>query len=150
MARPRKAQAQAKETKADLIDKLVKEVDPEVLLAGALGAIAAQGGITPPLTRLLMVFDSNIGQDLIASSEATKTWYDVAKWGSPLLWALGVGNSASTSSTESGAQITSRAMIASGALEAMLMMNLVKNPETLKAVLGTGKELVSGLKVLPV
>jgi hypothetical protein len=67
------------------------------------------------------------------------TWYDVAKWGSPLLFVMGIvansgtGGSAVTEA-ESKIQITTRALMASGALEAMMMMSLMKNPATITAI----------------
>ena len=65
---PRKATSKAVEA-ATAIDKVFEQVDVEVLLAGALGAVAARGGIVPPFTRMLMAIGSmSTGTDAIANT----------------------------------------------------------------------------------
>jgi len=122
-----KAQTKA-QTRVEMLDRLLDEVDPEVLLAGSLGAIAAAGGITPPLTRMLMAISDTGGSSLV---EDYKTLL-VAGTGIGPIWAV-----ASHLFSEQGnttAPPTNVAIAASGALEAMLMMTLVKNPATIEAI----------------
>lgn len=124
----------SKETKADILDKLLSDIDAEVLLAGALGAVAASGGITPPLTRILMVFSEGVNVDLGAANAAASTWYDVAKWGSPLAFILGPDVTFGSDKKDNETVIKMRALMASGALEAMMMMSLAKNPGAIEAI----------------
>jgi len=126
MANSKKAQTKA-QTRVEMLDRLLDEVDPEVLLAGSLGAIAAAGGITPPLTRMLMAIGTN-GSGL---ADDYKTLL-IAGTGIGPIWAV-----ASHLFLEQGnttAPPTNVAIAASGALEAMLMMTLVKNPATIEAI----------------
>lgn len=142
----------SKNSKADVvdsIDKLVQQIDPEVILAGMLGAIAAGGGITPPLTRILMSLGGSPGTsanaDLVSAfgAAAASTWYDVAKWGSPLAFTIGLVSPSYSPDYVDGkkvtveerkAQVYQRALMASGALEAMMMMSAMKNPAIIKAI----------------
>lgn len=122
-----------KEDTITVLDKLLSDIDAEVLLAGALGAVAASGGITPPLTRILMVFSEGVNVDLGAANAAASTWYDVAKWGSPLAFILGPDVTFGEKK-DPETVIKMRALMASGALEAMMMMSLAKNPGAIEAI----------------
>lgn len=196
MARPKKAQTKT-ETHADALDKLLKEIDPEVILAGSLGALAAYGGVTPPLTRILATFDDIMG-DLtksgvhlpsvtpVSGDEATKGANDAinsffnilklaspASWvtgvpdpvqavtdvwtiGSPLLWVLnpfgsawgvgGSGGGGGGTEKDRATQIQMRGLMASGALEAMMMMTLMKNPGTIVAIGEAVKGIAGAMK----
>jgi len=138
MARPKKAQTKA-ETRAELIDKVFEQVDPEVLLAGSLGAIAAAGGITPPLTRMLMAISSN-GSGLM---DDYKTLL-IAGTGIGPVWAV-VSHLFSSQDGSDAKPPSNTAMAASGALEAMLMMTLVKNPATIEAIGNAAGKATTGL-----
>jgi len=126
MANYKKAQTKA-QARVEMLDRLLDEVDPEVLLAGTLGAIAAAGGITPPLTRMLMAIGTN-GSGL---AEDYKTLL-IAGTGIGPIWAVASHLFSQDGSTEKPPSNT--AIAASGALEAMLMMTLVKNPATIEAI----------------
>lgn len=130
-----------RQTKAEAIDKIFEEVDPEVILAALLGAVAAHGGITPPLTRILMTFSN--GVNIKADLE------NVAKIASPIAWAAYEVNAPlfgsmfdvikgkspkGATKEEQKAAIAPYAIMASGALEAMVVMTLVKNPATIQAI----------------
>jgi len=128
----RKKPASATQTRADIADKLLAEIDPEVLLAGALGAVATAGGITPPLTRLLMAVGGNVDLGSDIANKAGQAWYDVAQFGSPILFAMGLtfGDNKPDSTQKAAAQ----AVVAAGAMEAMMMMSLMKNPAAMQAI----------------
>ena len=148
MGRPRKAEKKAASA-SDAWDKVFAEVDPEVLLAGTLGAIAAKGGIVPPFTSLLM---SLSGDEGIASNLADKfqlvyaagspaiAWYTVTE-----LIVKTLEDKRDKSDDEKKQEIASYAVMASGAFEAMLMMTFAKNPEFQKAVYSMMSSGVSGL-----
>lgn len=144
MGRPTNAQRNI-ESKAEIIDKLVKEIDPEIILAGALGAIAASGGITPPFTRLLMGTGAIVDGDMTVAKEAAKTWFSVARWASPIAFIFDMGDD-STGNLPADQKATARALAASGALEAMIMLSFAKNPEALRAV----SEAIGGITKLPI
>jgi hypothetical protein len=128
------------QTYSDAFDKIFAQVDPEVILAGALGAIAAGGGITPPLTRILMAFNSGslatVDLGFKEANDAFNTWYGITKYASPIMMLLGIRAESGTPSTqeEAKASYTHTATMASGALEAMVVMSLVKNPATITAI----------------
>jgi hypothetical protein len=117
----------APRTAIEGLDALMQEIDPEVLLAGALGAVAASRGIVPPMTRLLMTFSSNI--DIKSDLERMAG----AVVAGPIGLASGVWGSLTAAMTGKtpegeGVPVDQYALAASGALEAMMMMSLVKNP----------------------
>lgn len=132
----RYGKSQAKDSKAQVIDALLKEIDPEVLLAGVLGGTATLGGITPPMTRFLSVMG---GGDLGKDYEALWAVLSPATWSNVKVFEMLFG------SPGDGTQGDPKtwALAASGALEAMIMMTLVKNPDLLKTVIGTGKDLAA-------
>lgn len=131
---PRKKAANATQSAADIADKLLAQIDAEVLLAGALGAVATAGGITPPLTRLLMAVGGNVDLGSDIANKAAQTWYDVAQWGSPILFALGMTFGESGGSQDKNVKATTQAVIAAGAMEAMMMMAFMKNPNAMSAL----------------
>jgi len=123
---PKRKSMEVKETKADIVDKLVGELEGDVLLAGALGAVAAAGGITPPFTALLSAIPNG-------SKVAFDAWKAVASIGSaPIAIADWLG----WLQGPEGQKIppATYALAASGALEAMMMMTLMKNPATIEAI----------------
>jgi len=123
---PKRKSMEVKETKADIVDKLVGELEGDVLLAGALGAVAAAGGIVPPFTSLLSAIPNG-------STAAFDAWKAVAIAGSPVLTIAEWFGWLQTGDT-SGKPIAQYAIAASGALEAMMMMTLMKNPATIEAI----------------
>jgi len=128
----RKKPVSATQTRADVADKLLAEIDPEVLLAGALGAVATAGGITPPLTRMLMAVGGNVDLGSDIANKAGQAWYDVAQFGSPVLFALGM--SFGDSKPDSAQKASAQAVVAAGAMEGMMMMALMKNPNAIQAI----------------
>jgi hypothetical protein len=150
MTGPRKPKEPSKaEVAVNMMDKLMSQVDPEVLLAGVLGAVATAGGITPPLTRMLQAFSLgnsvDLGSDI--TNAAGNTWYDVAKWGSPLLYALGLtfGSSEVATAEDVKKQTVTRGLVAAGAMEGMMMMAFMKNPgsmQFLSGIVGTAAKVV--------
>jgi len=120
-----KKKVTATQAAQDDMRALIQRIDPVVLLGGSLGAVAAAGGLTPPLTAILASFGKN--------TDAFNLWKSVAELGSPALtvadW-LGLLGSNSTTTTNP----KTYALAASGAFEAMLMLELVKNPATITAI----------------
>lgn len=109
---------------------VIERLDPEVILVGLLGGIAAGGGIVPPFTRMLSAFGG-------MSSDVTDLYNRMG----PSALALGVSPPAAllallTNKNEDGSSGPPEryALMASGALEAMVMMSLVKNPGFLEAM----------------
>ena len=129
---PRKKAVRATESASDVADKLLAQIDPEIVLAGALGAVATAGGITPPLTRLLMAVGGNVDLGSDIANKAGQTWYDVAQWGSPILFALGM--SFGDNSPDKQVKASTQAVVAAGAMEAMMMMAFMKNPNAMQAL----------------
>ena len=146
---PRKKAASPSQTRADMLDKLFSQVSPEVLLAGMLGGLATMGGITPPLTRMLVALSGDDGPsaDLRSHFEkvAGSAWWNVVQLGSPASF---IGTFLMGSGTENGTvnkvPIEQYALVASGIMEGMLMMAFMQNPEAQKVVLSA----VDALKVL--
>jgi len=126
------------ETSADAFDKIFAEVDPETLLAAGLGGIAAAGGVVPPFTRLLMAFSDNSG----GLVEDYKTLL-LAGTGIGPVWAVllhYLKNEDPNSKPPNNI-----AVAASGALEAIIMMTFLKNPELVKLAIELAKDAASGL-----
>jgi len=120
------------ETPVEAIDKLVSDLDAEVLLAGGLGAIAASRGIVPPFTRMLSAFNANLNTDDIKSIALTSA---VSPWGGiGSVWASLAAGLAGRREDGTVVSPDVYALAASGALEAMLMMSLVKNPGFLEII----------------
>jgi hypothetical protein len=126
MPRPSKKATQMAQDKSKLVDRMILGIEPDVLMAGMLGAAAALGGITPPLTMLLKAFNEQIDSQ-------TSTWHYVSTPGWQLMmeWMQGAPSQTNGLEPEERSKIIGTA--ASGALEAMLMMTLMKNPAALKA-----------------
>jgi hypothetical protein len=126
MVRPTtKAKRQA-ETQGKVLDRVVLGIEPDVLMAGMLGAAAAMGGITPPLTLLLSAFNDQV-------NSSTSTWHLISTPGWQLITEWIGGQPSSTSGMDPTDRAKMLGQAASGALEAMLMMTLMKNPAALKA-----------------
>jgi len=141
MANYKKAQTKA-QTRVEMLDRLLAEMDPEVLLAGLLGATAAAGGLTPPLTRLLQTFNEALtgeGNDYAkVFLSMTGPGFVYTQATSLIEIITGTGGDEKTSAPD---KIKLYGLMASGALEGMIMMNLVKNKEFMNQVLGVGKSL---------
>lgn len=129
------------ESSADKFDKLFAQIDPEVMFAAFLGAMATYGGIVPPMTRLLMAISgkTDVGKDInegiakfltlspglaLLSGGEWSNWYDLFNTLKP------VPKGASADAVEAHRLMIG--MMASGAMEGMIMMTLVKShPELL-------------------
>ena len=149
--KPTKAQKE-KASASEVIDRIFAEVDPEVLLAGLLGGIAAKGGLTPPFTSLLMSLsgDEGIANNLVdkfklvyAAGSPALAWYTATDYLVNLLKDKREGNA-----QENEATVAASAIVASGAFEGMLMMTFAKNPEFQKTVYNMLSSGTSGLGAL--
>jgi len=138
----------------DMVDKLLAEMDPQVLLAGALGAVAVKGGIIPPFTRMLMAMSSMGGiTDGLAAldkdyAENKSKYLDVMTLGSwfggGIPGILGTilfqsektvdGTTVTASTDQVNAAEAMRGAMAAGALEAMMMMAFMQNPGSMELV----------------
>ena len=141
--KPTKAQKE-KASASEVIDRIFAEVDPEVLLAGLLGGIAATGGITPPIARLM-----NSTSDLESAASKFKDivtsglgFGDQAYLFWP--WLLGVDSDGN----KSEAAVSMRAMAAEGVLEGMALMALAKNPAAMQALASVLANSSSGASAL--
>lgn len=139
----RKKAVSRMETHADLVDKIFAQVDPEIVAAGLLGAVAARGGLVPPFTQLLMSMSTEGG----VAESMKQTWMDVAKLGSVgwmagefalmnLQTLLGLFVKPDATEAEKKVVISSSAIMASGMMEGMLMMAVMKGP--------IGQKLIEG------
>jgi len=145
------------ETMADALDKIFAQVDPEVILVGGLGAIAAYGGITPPLTRILMSFSdiANLNpmrEALVVIEDSQKQ----LKGGNALIMQFAdryldpfkvipknsSGLLVKVDDVKDPTTIAKYAVMASGAMEAMMVMTLLKNPATIQAI---GNAVAAGI-----
>lgn len=166
---PRKPQKKPANAVEEL-DGLFTKIDPEVVLAGSLGAIAAYGGIVPPFTSLLLALGGNSSSSPI--SKAADSLKVVQESASPALLfytnsegilkaivravsyvsgpATGpegpsgaAANNTPADPEQKKKDIATYAIMASGAFEAMLMMEFAKNPEFQKTVYGMMREGVN-------
>lgn len=108
----------------DLVSGVFEKVDPEIILAGIMGGIAARGGATPPLARLIGVMGGESGQpnDLQNLVNAAQAFT-----GGFFTWGVLLGRATSGSQT-SKEEMSAEALFAVGFLDAMISMSLVKNP----------------------
>jgi len=146
---------------ATVIDKLVAEIDPQVLLAGALGAVAVKGGMIPPFTRLLMAMGSFDGDMTLLSSDYAENKDKYLNAFSAMSWYGGLvpgilgtiffqsekaqpdGTTASATAAES-----MRGAMAAGMLEAMMMMAFMQNPGAMDLVGKLADKLGGGAAML--
>ncbi len=161
------------ESKAEALDRLVAELDPQLLLAGALGAVAVKGGLIPPFTRMLMAI-SNLGGSVdVALAAIDKDYQDnktkymdafsaLSFTGGLIPGIFGTiffqsekGNPSWENPTPvpvNIAQVSAaeamRGMMAAGALEAMMMMAFMQNPKAIETVTSLVKEAAGGAKLL--
>lgn len=141
---------------ADAIDKVFAEVDPMAAVCGLLGGIAASNGIVPPLTRLLMMFGGAFGSsdglkgDLQTASQNAAigaAFNPIAV--SPAIWtyigSLFAGQSEAKDQTTKDALSAKMGLFASGALEGILMYELMQHPELLQTIIKQPAEMLKGL-----
>jgi len=151
------------EKAAEILDRFTNEIDVNMLLCGALGGLAAYGGIIPPFTRILMLM-SGATQIPDQLSNLIKSDYDKA---AVVVSALGPGallggfagtliglfvkrqledgGMDSTTAEMEAAKITSTATFCSGALEGMLMYKAMSSPEIMKSVIAMPGDLLKGI-----
>jgi len=133
-----------------------------LILAGALGGVASAYGMIGPFTRLMMAISASSGatQDVLDTitkdHDAQKALLDAATFVSlnPITFGIptilmglffqsekkviemkdGTKAEVEKTSEEKNAENARRAMIASGALEAMMMMAFMKNPGSMQMI----------------
>jgi len=144
----------AAETRVDIADRLLAQVDAEVLLAGVLGATAALGGLTPPFTRMLQAVNeettSQDYKDAILSVTGPGFVYVQSRKVSDWIAGLVTGNQSDNASVSPADKTKIWGLAASGALEGMILMSFVKNKDALSAVTGlAGQAIRAGGEALP-
>jgi len=143
----------ATETRVDIADRLLAQVDAEVLLAGVLGATAALGGLTPPFTRMLQAVneetDSQDYKNAILSVTGPGFVYVQSKKVSDWIADMLTGNQGD-SSVSPADKTKIWGLAASGALEGMILMSFVKNKDAMAAVTGlAGQAIRAGGEAVP-
>lgn len=123
------------------IDAVFEKADPTVVAAGLLGAIATAGGITPPLTRLLDVMTSKDITDDIARAFDSLVRYGGLGLGPAGLMALFVPPPSDATEEAKADYRRTMGLMASGAMEGMIMMTLVSNKEFMSQLLNLGGKL---------
>jgi len=148
MGRAKKASKSDSEKIVEMVDRLVAQVDPEVILAGLLGGIAVQGGLKPPFTRMLEMMSGSSSGDYSAALKAALPWLPISPVGG---FFIGLSELLSGDDGDNKtAAVSARALVASGIMEGMIMMAAMKNPGTMEA-LGKGFEAIaSSAKMIPV
>lgn len=116
-----------------LADKLLADIDAEVLLAGVLGGIATAGGIMPPLTRILIALGGSAAAESTVK-DLTDIWALGPFFAGPLWIQQMLTGAAIPSSTTTANEAQQYAIVASGALEAMITMSFAKNPKSMEMI----------------
>lgn len=150
------------EKAAEILDRFTNEIDVNMLLCGALGGLAAYGGIVPPFTRLLMMTSAaSGGMDLggLLKNDYEKAAVIVSAMTPGALLGgfagtlIGVfikrqledSGMSSDAAEIKAAEITQTATFASGALEGMLMYKAMSQPGVIQSVIGMPAEILKGL-----
>jgi len=132
MGGPRKPKEPSKaERTAEIMDKLLADIDPLIVASGFMGAIATAGGVTPPFTRMLSAINSEAGSDVrkILELRGVSAWWETLKVGS---FPVFVADLLLPSSEQATKNPQLYALMISGAFEAMLMMAFAKNPNSMQ------------------
>jgi len=145
MANYKKKAPSKAEARVETIEKLLDRMDPLTVTAMLLGGTAAYCGIVPPLTQLLRAFSDNTELGNILTEKGIAQGGEGA---GPIKWVLDyITGSAGDDSSATPNKYLQYGLFASGALEAMIMITLVKNPATVtalgEAIKGVG-EIVPG------
>jgi hypothetical protein len=151
-----------KEQWTESLDRFIGELDPNMILCGLMGGMAAYGGIIPPFTRILMTVASASGgpmkvdamipdkDKLMIAAAALSPMGLLGGTGATLFGSLLKKQLMEQGTTEQMAEteankIVATATFCSGALEAMLMYKAFSSPETMKAVIGMPGEILKGI-----
>jgi len=161
MARPTKKAISKAQEASKALDRIFAEVDPNLLIAGTLGGLAAYGGIVPPFTRLLMTMTqaNGFGTEIIKEDiDKVKLATVIASgpvgilggaagtlFGILIKQELENGGVSSEVAEKIAADISTTALFASGALEAMLMFKAFSSPGLLEAVVKAPAEMIKGV-----
>jgi hypothetical protein len=125
MPRPSKAYKKVQEAQGR-VDAIIAGVPNDVMLAGLLGATAALGGVTPPLTLLLSTFNKEL-------TSSSSTWHMISTPGWKLIMEA-LSGTPNAHGMDPDVYAKALGMAASGAMEGMLMMTLMKNPAFIAAL----------------
>ena len=143
---------------AATLQTILEKIDPIAIVAMGLGATAAGNGVVPPLTQLLASFSGGFRSFTDWSGKAPDALFKMAQTATPfgslglLEWLFGLigeQQQAINELTPTEQQILDerfrRGLMASGALEALLMYKLLSNPEVLKQLIELPGEVLSGI-----
>ena len=129
--------------RADLVERIFSRVDPEVVAAGVLGAIAVTGGVTPPLTRMLQTFNEKGGDDylnIFSISPPVMIYLKARDAGGILQDVLfGSGNDTTLPAEDA---VKLRGLMAAAMMEGMMMMTFMKNKEAMQSVVGIARSAI--------
>ena len=160
MARKAKKATKVQEKLTNTLDRFLGEADPMLPVVMIMGAAASACGIVPPFTRLLQMVGLSAGVDYDDMSHEQDDWlqqYANEPIPNPL-WVMldGLRDMFEGPSGENAAALKKKedllrlGMVFSGGLEAMMMYNVMKNPELIKAVIKAPAEMVAAVgEIIP-
>lgn len=150
------------------IKDILENVDPMEAAIMILGGTAASCGITPPMTRLLLIFSGGnsstnnvVKEDLTgaflrsANGIVGSIWDIISQPFGGLFGKLGTTSDSTPAPTQGSVEANQAklGLFCSGSIEAMIMYKLVSNPETFKALLQLPGQVLTGAeglaKVIP-
>ena len=168
----------AKEKQSNAIDGLIENLDPIQAAVMVLGGTAAACGIVPPLTAMLDLFSKNSGSNIPTewggtaqgnwiNPDGSLDFFTIIFGTNPPEWAkflqgsspgsAGIGASLLPSgfgkdltAAQKRYMIRQLGLFCSGAIEAAIMFEFVKNPTTFTQLIKLPGEVVQGLgKLIP-
>jgi len=132
----------------DWLEKATEKVDPITVAAMTLGGTATMLGITPPMTSILITLKNFTSADIMGGGTSTQgNWFASPFMPGLTLWRYQEeqrkkGIKASPTNPE-GWGVEDIALFCSGAMEALITLELVRNKEFMKTLIGAGTTLGS-------
>jgi len=114
------------------LDKVLDKVDPLTVSVMLLGGTAAYCGVVPPLTQVLRAFSDNSELGSILTEKGIAQGGEGA---GPIKWVLDyITGSKDEDSYKNPSKYLQAGLFCSGAVEAAILITLVKNPAALTAL----------------
>ena len=136
-----------KAVKKETIDDILGKLDPLEMAIMILGGTAAMNGIVPPLTQLLRTMGGIGASNLGGSGTGVTVGYGI-----PWMSGLSILDAMSKEpgASEAQAKVISEGdvrlgLFCSGAVEAMIMYNFVKNPKAVESLLAMPGQILHGI-----
>jgi len=138
----KRKQSVHKETKADVVDKIVQQVDPLAVAGMSAAAIAGACGVQGPLTRILIGMGNAPAEQLSNPAIAS---FSIGTIGliPTLLAGLLSGEGTSGTSQPNDADKAALGAAMSNACEFLLLYKLATNDMLLGQLIGAGKDIAS-------